>query len=119
MKKRRKTLILCGLLLVIAVVIFASVRMSKRGLVTVQTGQVAEMNLTSLVTATGEIKPRNYINLGANTEGPAQITAILVKEGDRVKKGQVLARLASVQPAANVSAQQAVLKSALASSAAA
>lgn len=119
MKKRRKTLILCGLLLVIAVVIFASVRMSKRGLVTVQTGQVSEMNLTSLVTATGEIKPRNYINLGANTEGPAQITAILVKEGDRVKKGQVLARLASVQPAANVSAQQAVLKSALASSAAA
>lgn len=103
----------------IAVVIFASVRMSKRGLVTVQTGQVSEMNLTSLVTATGEIKPRNYINLGANTEGPAQITAILVKEGDRVKKGQVLARLASVQPAANVSAQQAVLKSALASSAAA
>ncbi|MGH9652963.1 MAG: efflux RND transporter periplasmic adaptor subunit [Bryobacteraceae bacterium] len=119
MKKRRKTLILCGLLLVIAVVIFASVRMSKRGLVTVQTGQVADMNLTSLVTATGEIKPRNYINLGANTEGPAQITAILVKEGDRVKRGQVLARLASVQPAANVSAQQAVLKSALASSAAA
>ncbi len=103
----------------IAVVIFASVRMSKRGLVTVQTGQVAEMNLTALVTATGEIKPKNYINLGANTEGPAQITAILVKEGDRVKRGQVLARLASVQPAANVSAQQAVLKSALASSAAA
>lgn len=105
--------------MVIAVVIFASVRMSKRGLVTVQTGRVAEMNLTSLVTATGEIKPKNYINLGANTQGPAQITAILVKEGDHVRRGEVLARLDSVQPAANVKAQEAILNSALADSAAA
>jgi HlyD family secretion protein len=93
--------------------------MSKRGLVTVQTGRVAEMNLTSLVTATGEIKPKNYINLGANTQGPAQITAILVKEGDHVSKGEVLARLDSVQAAANVKAQRAILNSALADSAAA
>lgn len=119
MKKKGKTLILCILLLVIGVVVFASIRMSRRGLVTVQTGKVVRMDLTSIVTATGEIKPKNYINLGANTQGPAQITAILVKEGDTVKKGQVLARLASIQPAADVKAQQAALNSALANSAAA
>lgn len=119
MKRKGKTLILCVLLLVIGVVILASVRMSRRGLVTVQTGSVARMDLTSVVTATGEIKPKNYINLGANTQGPAQIVSILVKEGDQVKKGQVLARLASVQPAADVRAQRAILNSALANSAAA
>jgi HlyD family secretion protein len=118
LKKKRKTLILAGLLLVIAGVVVASVRISRRGLVTVQTGKVFRADLTSIVTATGEIKPRNYINIGAE-QGPAPITAILVKEGDHVKKGQVLARLANVQPAAAVRAQQAALNAALADSAAA
>jgi HlyD family secretion protein len=119
LKKKWKTLILVGLLLAITGAIFASIRISERGLVTVQTGRVVRMDLTSVVTATGEIKPRNYINIGANTQGPAPITAILVKEGDRVKKGEVLARLASVQPASDVKAQQASLNSVLADSAAA
>ncbi|MGH9582614.1 MAG: efflux RND transporter periplasmic adaptor subunit [Bryobacteraceae bacterium] len=119
MKKKGKTLILAGLLLVIGCVIFASIRISQRGLITVQTGSVVRMDLTSVVTATGEIKPRNYINLGANTQGAAPITALLVKEGDHVKKGQVLARLASVQPASDVKAQRAALNSVLADSAAA
>jgi len=116
--KKKKTLILAGLVLVITGAVFASIRISRRGLITVQTGKVVRMDLTAVVTATGEIKPRNYINIGANTQGPAPITAILVKEGDRVKKGQVLARLASVQPASDVKAQQAALNAALADSAA-
>ena len=36
-------------------------------------------DLTSLVTASGEIKPKNYINIGANAMG--QITELLVHEG--------------------------------------
>jgi HlyD family secretion protein len=116
--KKKKTLILAGLVLIITGAVFASIGISKRGLITVQTGKVVRMDLTAVVTATGEIKPRNYINIGANTQGPAPITAILVKEGDRVKKGQVLARLASVQPASDVKAQQAALNAALADSAA-
>ena len=43
-----------------------------------------------MVTASGEIKPRNYINIGANA-GSGRLTEILVKEGDRVRKGQLLA----------------------------
>ncbi len=117
LKKKWKTLILLGLLVVIAGVVFASIKISERGVVIVQTGKVGRMDLTSIVTASGEIKPRNYINIGA-AQGPAPITAILVKEGDRVKKGQVLARLANVQPAADLKAQEAALNAALADSAA-
>lgn len=117
LNKKWKTLILLGLLVVIAGVVFASIKISERGVVIVQTGKVGRMDLTSIVTASGEIKPRNYINIGA-AQGPAPITAILVKEGDRVRKGQVLARLASVQPAADLNAQRAVLNAALADSAA-
>lgn len=118
MKKKWKALILIGLLVVIAGAVFASIKISQRGLVTVETGKVGRMDLTALVTASGEIKPRNYINIGTNAQGPAPITAIYVKEGDRVKKGQVLARLADVQPTADLKAQQAALNSALADSAA-
>ncbi len=118
MKTKWKAIILIGLLIVIAGAVFASIRISKQGVVTVQTGRVARADLTSIVTASGEVKPRNYINIGANTQGAAPITAILVKEGDRVHKGQVLARLANVQQSADLSAQRAALNATLADSAA-
>ncbi len=117
LKKKWKILILLGLLVLIAGGVFASIKISERGVVIVQTGKVTRMDLTSVVTASGEIKPRNYINIGA-AQGPAPITEILVKEGDRVKKGQVLARLANVQPSADLKAQEASLNAALADSAA-
>ena len=116
MKTKWKVLILIGLLLLIAGGVFASIKISQRGIVTVQTGKVTRQDLTSVVTASGEIKPKNYINIGANQQGP--LTAILVKEGDRVKKGQILAQIASVDANADVKAQTASLNSALADSAA-
>ncbi len=118
MKKKWKIIIPIVLLLIIAGAVVASIRISERGIVTVQTSKVSRMDLVSVVTASGEIKPRNYINIGANTVSATPITAIYVKEGDHVKKGQVLARLASVQPRADLSAQEAALNAALADSAA-
>ena len=118
MKKKWKIIIPIALLLIIAGAVVASIRISERGIVTVQTGKVSRMDLVSVVTASGEIKPRNYINIGANTVSATPITAIYVKEGDHVKKGQVLARLASVQPKADLSAQEAALNAALADSSA-
>src|SRR5204863_195090 len=85
-----------------------------KGLITVQTGNVVRQDLTSLVTASGEIKPKNYINIGANAQG--ELRAILVKEGDRAAKGQMLARIENVQPEADVQAQKAALNSAEADS---
>jgi HlyD family secretion protein len=118
LKKKWKILILLGLLIVIAGAIGASIKISKRGIVNVQTGRVVHADLTSLVTASGEVKPRNYINIGANTQGAAPIVAIYVKEGDHVRKGQVLARLAAVQPAADLRAQEASLNAVMADSSA-
>ena len=77
----------------------------------------ARQDLASLVTASGEIKPKNYINIGANAMG--DLTEILVKEGDHVRKGQLLAKIEDIQPAADVEAQKATLSSAEADSAAA
>ncbi len=116
---QRKWKILIGVLALLATAGagFGVYRYRNSGVVVVQTGRIARQNLTSLVTASGEIKPRNYVNIGADAMG--RIVEILVKEGDRVRKGQVLAKLESVQPEADVNAQKAAVASAQADSAAA
>ena len=116
---KTKWKIILGLTLVVVVVvgIVASIKYNQRGIITVQTGKVVRQDLVSTVTASGEIKPRNYINLGANAMGP--LVSILVKEGDHVRKGQVVAQIEATQPQAAVQGQQATIQSALADLAAA
>jgi HlyD family secretion protein len=116
-KTKWKATIGVGAVAVAAIGVYASTVLSKRGIVTVQTGKVVREDLTSLVTASGEIKPKNYINIGANAIG--NITELLVKEGDRVRKGQLLAKIEDIQPEADVQAQRATVASAEADSAAA
>lgn len=112
MKRKWKWILGVTALLVVSGGIFASVKMSQRGIVAVQTGRSVRQDLVSQVTASGEIKPRNYVNIGANVMG--RIVEINVKEGDRVHKNQTLARLEAVQAQADVQAQQAGLNSSLA-----
>ncbi len=114
MKPKWRVLIVVAALVLAGLGIWASTVYSKRGLVTVQTARVVRQDLTSLVTASGEIKPKNYINIGANAMG--QLTEVAVKEGDRVRKGQLLARVENVQPSADVQAQRASLNAAEADS---
>jgi HlyD family secretion protein len=115
-KTQWKIVIGVVVLLVIAGGFIASVKYSQKGIVTVQTGHAAKQDLSSLVTASGEIKPRNYINIGANAQG--ELTSILVKEGDHVRKGQLLARIENIQPSADVASQKATIASAEADAAA-
>jgi HlyD family secretion protein len=115
-KRKWKILVLILLLLLVAGGVYASIQYSQRGIVTVQTGKVSRQDLASIVTASGEVKPRNYINIGANAMGP--LTAIYVKEGDHVKKGQILASIEAIQPNADVNAQKASVNASLADSAA-
>ena len=117
MKRKWKVLIAVVVLVVGTIAVFAGVKYSHRGIVTVETGKVVRQDLTSLVTASGEIKPRKYINIGANATG--QLTEIPVKEGDLVRKGQLLARIENTQPEADVNAQNASLSATEADAAAA
>lgn len=81
-----------------------------KGVVTVQTGTVVRQDLTSIVTASGEVRPKTYTNVLG--EGIGKITDIVVKEGDRVKKGDVLLHLENIQPGADVQAQTATVQAA-------
>jgi len=92
----------------------ASVRWSRSAQVTVQTATAAKGDLTSIVTASGEIKPKTYTNLGANAQG--RVMELMVKEGDHVRHGQIVARIESVQAHADVDQQRATIASAEADS---
>jgi HlyD family secretion protein len=109
---KTKWKIVIGVVLAMAAIggTIASVRWSQSAQVTVQTAIVAKGDLTSIVTASGEIKPRTYTNLGANAQG--RVMELMVKEGDHVRKGQVVARIESIQATADVDQQRATIASA-------
>ncbi len=76
----------------------------------VLTAKVTRENLSSIVSGTGEIKPKNYVNIGATAFGP--ITHLYVKEGDHVKSGEVLAVIENVPQESAVGAQKATISGA-------
>ena len=84
MKRKWKWILGLGLLALAGGGTYAAIRIKNNGIVTVQTGRALRQDLTSLVTASGEIKPLKYINIGANVMG--RITEIHVREGDRVRR---------------------------------
>jgi len=110
MKTWKKVLIGIGVVLVLGIFVGITVYQSHKNLVTVQTGKAQKQNLNSVVSASGEIKPKTYVNIGANAFG--KIIKLHVKEGDRVKKGDVLAQLENVQSTADVNANKASLQAA-------
>jgi HlyD family secretion protein len=116
LSKTKKVMLLALAMVVLAGLVIGGITWSHRGLVTVQTGKVMRQDLSAIVTASGEIKPPpdKFATVNANSFG--KVTEILVKEGNRVKKGQLLLRTEDVQQQAGVQAQQAALRSAQANS---
>ena len=110
MKPWKKIASGAGIVVMLAIIVGFTVHQSSKNVTTVQTGKVQRQDLATVVSASGEIKPKNYVNVGANAFG--KITHLYVKEGDRVKKGQLLAQLENVQSSADVSATDASLQAA-------
>src|SRR5580693_6415665 len=110
MKPWKKIAIGAGVALLLVGFVSFTVHQSAKNVVTVQTGKVQREDLATVVSASGEIKPKTYVNIGANAFG--KITHLYVKEGDQVKKGQLLAQLENVQSTADVGANEASLQAA-------
>ena len=91
-------------------IVWFSINQANKGVVTVQTAKVTKQDaLVSVVTASGEVKPRTYTNITA--QGYGRITEILVHEGDHVKKGDRLLLQENIQANADVQAQAAMINS--------
>jgi HlyD family secretion protein len=105
----KKVIILVAVLLAVAGIAALSIYKSQQNVVKVTTATVGRQDLVAVVSGTGQIKPKTYVNIGATAFG--RITHLEVKEGDRVRKGQILATLENVQPESVVAAQQATILS--------
>lgn len=96
MTSRNKKIV--GAVAVVAVlgtIVAVNVSRDGRSKVVVQTQKVGRKDLVSVVSASGEIKPNRYVNISSNVSG--RIVDLRVKEGDAVRKGQVLARIDSTR----------------------
>jgi HlyD family secretion protein len=110
MKKWQKIGIAVGAVALAGIIVAISIHQAGKNVVTVQTSVVASEDLNSIVTASGDISALNYTNVLG--QGTGLITDILVKEGDHVKKGQMLVKVDAIQPRADVDAGQAGIQAA-------
>ena len=100
-------LIVAGVLVAAGLVGFM-VYKQQSGYTKVLTATVVRQDLSTVVSGTGQIKPKTYANLGATAMG--RVTNLTVKEGDHVKKGQIVATIENVQQHAMVTGQQATIE---------
>src|SRR6202021_2049899 len=110
MRAWKKIAIGAGIAILLGIIVAFTVHQSSKNVTTVQTGKVQRQDLATVVSASGEIRPKVYVNIGANAFG--KITHLYVKEGDEVKKGQMLAQLENIQSSADVQSNQASLDAA-------
>lgn len=109
LSKQKKIIIGSAVVVVIAAIIGASFYARRGELPEVQVSKVEERPvLESKVTANGEVRPIQFINLTAEVSG--RVTDVFVKEGDKVKKGKPLLRVDPTQLASATSVQEAALR---------
>jgi HlyD family secretion protein len=92
-KKSRKKLIIFAVLglVVIALTVVVFLGSRKEPVITVQTEKALPRTITQLVTATGKIQPEVQVKITPEVSG--EIVALPVKEGQRVKKGDLLMKI--------------------------
>ena len=97
-----------GLWLVVVFILikmFSSCSPAKSNLQVVRSVKVQKGDLEVKVTATGAVKPYNRVEIKPPI--PGRVEEVLVREGDQVKKGQILAQMSSSERAALLDAARA------------
>jgi HlyD family secretion protein len=105
----KKILLIVVIVVLVAGVVVGTVLHSRSDVPAVSTAKAVRGDLVSTVSGTGQIRPKTFVNVGATAFG--RITHLYVKEGDHVKKGDILAAIENVQPESTVAAQQATIAS--------
>ncbi len=106
----KKILIIVAVCLAAVGLIVAGIIFQQSGYTHVMTTKVSRQDLSTIISGTGQIKPKTYVVLGATAMG--RVTHLFVKEGDRVVKGQTVASIENVQQEAAVNGQKATIDAA-------
>ncbi|MBI5342495.1 MAG: efflux RND transporter periplasmic adaptor subunit [Deltaproteobacteria bacterium] len=91
--RKRAIVLVVAALIATALIAGVAIHLYSRKNASIQykTAEVQRGNLTVVVTATGNLKPVNQVDVGTELSGT--VSAVLVDYNDRVKAGQVLARM--------------------------
>jgi HlyD family secretion protein len=89
--RNKKILIGVGIAVVLGGVAYANFRFKRVEGVTVHTETIQKRDLKAIVSASGKIQPKRFVNISADTSG--RVTELAVQEGDRVKQGQFLLQI--------------------------
>ncbi len=111
-KRRRKLTVFAVLLLVIGGLTAAAFLRKREAVITVQTEKVTRRNLTEIVVANGRVQPVVYVKISPEVSG--EIIELPVKEGQAVKKGDLLVRIKPDTYIANSSSATASYRASLA-----
>jgi len=90
-KKSRKLLWIIGGIVLIGIILAAIFSGNKEKLVTVQTEKIGRKSITQIVTATGKIQSETQVNISSEISG--EITSLPFKEGDEVRKNDLLVKI--------------------------
>jgi len=93
--RKKRVIIIASILVLAAVVAVISLRSRREKSTRVTTQKAARHDLTSIISASGEVKPKKNINISAHV--PGRIIKIGVIEGQEVKAGDFLLKLDSAQ----------------------
>jgi HlyD family secretion protein len=107
MKKRTKIILAAVGALVVLFVVMGFIRRKDKDVSRVTTAKVEKVDLVSKVTANGKIQARRKVDLSALVMG--QIVNLAVKEGDQVKRGQLLLQIDRAQLAAQTAGRESAL----------
>ena len=91
MTRTKKIMIGAGVAVVLAGIAYANFAFKRTEGVTVNTEAIQKRNLEALVSASGKIQPKRFVNISADTMG--RVTGLAVNEGDRVNTGQFLLQI--------------------------
>ncbi len=105
MSKKTKIIMGLGAAVVVVGALTAAIRGRDKDLPRVTTAKVEKVDLVAKVTANGKIQAKNKVDMSALVMG--QIVNLAVKEGDHVKKGQLLLQIDKVQLAAQAQGREA------------
>jgi len=107
MSKKVKIIVGAAVVLGLGAILAFSLSGRDRNLARVTTAKVEKVDLLAKVTANGKIQARRKVDLSALVMG--QIVNLAVKEGDHVKRGQLLLQIDKAQLAAAAQGREASL----------
>ena len=107
-RKKKRTLLIVAVIVIIGLIIVFNMQANREKSIDVTVEKVKKEDLTSIISASGEVSPKKNVNISAQI--PGRIMKIGVEEGQMVKSGDFLLKLESTQYEANADRDRAFIR---------